>query len=122
MTAQAFRPMAERSIRALCAVTPDEQDTAALAAERAGASYVAFGGFFPSVVRPGAVRAPLQLLWEAKKSVAVPVVAIDRITTENAPQLIAVGAGSIGVISALFDPSKVQAAARQLARPFPPER
>lgn len=84
----------------------------ALAAVKAGASYVAFGGFFPSKVKPGAgPRTPLGLLTEAKRELQVPVVAIGGITLENAPQLIEAGADSVAVISALFEAGDIRLAA-----------
>jgi thiamine-phosphate pyrophosphorylase len=90
----------------------------ALEAERLGADYVAFGSFFPSSVKPGAVRAPLVLLWDAKRRLSVPVVAIGGITLENAPELIAAGADSVAVISALFDADDVGIAARRFSALF----
>lgn len=94
---------------------------AALAAEQAGATYVAFGSFFPSTVKPAAVPASLQILRDAKVSLAVPVAAIGGITTANAQQLIAAGADCVAVISALFAAGDVEAAARQFAALFPQE-
>jgi thiamine-phosphate pyrophosphorylase len=91
----------------------------ALAAQRAGANYVAFGSFFPSTVKPGAMRAPLELLSEAKRTLSVPVVAIGGITLENASQLVAAGADAVAVISALFAAPDVSAAARGFGRFFP---
>lgn len=90
----------------------------ALAAQQAGADYVAFGSFFPSNVKPDAVRAPLSLLTEAKQRLTVPVVAIGGITPDNAPQLIAAGADAVAVISALFGAPDVLAAARRFAGLF----
>jgi thiamine-phosphate pyrophosphorylase len=91
----------------------------ALAATEAGATYVAFGGFFPSKVKPGAARTPIKLLGEAKRRLKVPVVAIGGITPENAPQLIAAGADSVAVISALFGASDVKLAAQRFGGLFP---
>lgn len=91
----------------------------ALDAERAGADYVAFGSFFPSVSKPGAAPAPLAVLREAKRRLSVPVVAIGGITLDNAPQLIAAGADSVAVISALFGATDVRAAARRFVALFP---
>lgn len=91
----------------------------ALDAQRSGADYVAFGGFFPSTVKPGAVRAPLTLLQDAKQSLSVPVVAIGGITLANAPQLLAAGADSVAVISALFGAPDVRTAARGFTTLFP---
>jgi len=91
----------------------------ALDAQAAGVDYVAFGGFFPSTVKPGAVRAPLGLLTEAKQRLRVPVVAIGGITLDHAPRLIAAGADGVAVISALFGAPDVRAAARNFAALFP---
>jgi len=85
----------------------------ALKAEREGADYVAFGSFFASGVKPGAAHAPLGLLREAQRSVAVPIVAIGGITLANAPQLITAGADSVAVLSALFAAADVKLAAQQ---------
>lgn len=84
----------------------------AQAAVAAGADHIAFGSFFPSTVKPGAVRPPLDLLTRAKARFRVPVVAIGGITLDNAPQLIAAGADAIAVISAVFSAPDVEKAAR----------
>jgi len=85
-------------------------------AERAiaeGADHIAFGSFFVSSVKPGAVRSPLSLLTDAKRRFGVPVVAIGGITPANAPQLIAAGADSVAVISALFGADDITRAAQE---------
>jgi thiamine-phosphate pyrophosphorylase len=79
---------------------------------------VAFGSFFASRVKPGAVRAPLDLLTRAKAALTVPVVAIGGIAPENAAQLARAGADAIAVISALFDAPDVTAAAQKLIASF----
>ena len=81
-------------------------------AEARGADYVAFGSFFLSSVKPSAVRAPLDLLREAKRTLDVPVVAIGGITIDNAPALIDAGADGVAVITALFGATDTAAAAR----------
>jgi thiamine-phosphate pyrophosphorylase len=48
----------------------------------------------------------------------VPVVAIGGITPDNAPQLIAAGADSVAVISALFDADDVTMTARRFSALF----
>lgn len=90
----------------------------ALDAEREGADYVAFGSFFPSGVKPGAVRAPLELLRAAKHRLSVPVVAIGGITADNAAQLTAAGADAVAVISAVFGADDIAAAARRFGDLF----
>jgi thiamine-phosphate pyrophosphorylase len=89
-----------------------------LDAERTGATYVAFGSFFPSSVKPNATRASVELLREAKRRLSVPVVAIGGITQANAAELIAAGADSLAVISALFAAPDVTRAARQFRHLF----
>ena len=90
----------------------------ALEAERLGADYAAFGSFFPSSVKPDAVRAPLAMLRDAKRRLSVPVVAIGGITLDNAPQLIAAGADGVAVISALFGANDVKLAAQRFSALF----
>jgi thiamine-phosphate pyrophosphorylase len=94
----------------------------ALNAQAGGADYVAFGSFFASSVKPGAVVAPLDLLQGAKRALHVPVFAIGGITLANAGQLIAAGADAVAVITALFSAADVEAAARQFAALFPRPR
>ena len=95
----------------------DSLDRAA-AAVREGADYIAFGSFFPSTVKPDAVRATPALLTVAKARWNVPVVAIGGITAARAAPLIAAGADALAVISAVFAAPDVGAAARELAACF----
>lgn len=74
----------------------------------AGADYIAFGSVFPSVSKPQATRAPLDVLTEAKRRFKVPVVAIGGITVKNAPQVLAAGADMLAVLSDLFDAMDIQ--------------
>ncbi len=78
-----------------------------------GADHIAFGSFFVSTVKPGAVRSTPTILTEAKRKFGVPVVALGGITPENAPTLISAGADSVAVITALFGAPDITAAARQ---------
>jgi thiamine-phosphate pyrophosphorylase len=90
----------------------------AIAAIEAGADYVAFGSFFPSAVKPGAVHASVSLLREAKERLGVPIVAIGGITPDNAAQLISAGADAVAVISALFSAPDVRVAAERFSKLF----
>jgi thiamine-phosphate pyrophosphorylase len=91
----------------------------AQAAIAAGADHIAFGSFFPSTVKPGAVRPPIELLGQAKSRYGVPVVAIGGITLDNAPALIAAGADAIAVISAVFSAPDIEQAAYAFQSLFP---
>lgn len=83
-----------------------------------GADHVAFGGFFRSAVKPGNPQRPLSLLTDAKREFKVPVVAIGGITQATTPQLIAAGADSVAVITALFGAPDVAQAAREFCALF----
>lgn len=93
----------------------------ALAAQAAGADYVAFGSFFPSPTKPAAPRASVDLLHAAAPVIQVPLVAIGGITPANAPQLLDAGADSLAVLSALFDAPDIRAAAHALNQLFETE-
>lgn len=87
----------------------------------AGASYVAFGAFFPSNTKPNARRASLELLREAA-ALGVPRVAIGGLTPDNARPLIEAGADLIAVISGVFDAPDPAAAVRAYASCFEESR
>jgi thiamine-phosphate pyrophosphorylase len=82
---------------------------------RQGADYVAFGSFFASAVKPGAVAASPDLLQQARREIDLPLVAIGGITAQNGAMLLEAGANALAVISAIFDADDIQAAARQFS-------
>jgi thiamine-phosphate pyrophosphorylase len=91
-------------------------------AERAaadGASYLAFGAFFPSSTKPGAPRADPGLL-HASRHLNLARVAIGGITPDNAGIVIAAGAEMIAVISGVFDSPDPAASVRAYRRCFDP--
>jgi thiamine-phosphate pyrophosphorylase len=90
----------------------------AAAAVAAGADYVAFGSFFPSTIKPDAVRVEAALLTAAKVRWNVATVAIGGITPATAPALIAAGADALAVLTALFDAPDVTAAAKAFRDAF----
>lgn len=90
----------------------------AVRAQADGADYVAFGSFFPSRTKPGAVRAGLELLCEAKQKLKIPVVAIGGITPENGAHLLAAGADALAVIEGVFGQVDERAAAERYAQLF----
>lgn len=84
-----------------------------------GASYVAFGAFFPSPTKPGARRASPLLLSEAK-GLGVPVVAIGGISPDNGRPIVEAGADLLAVISGVFDAPDPRAAVQAFAACFAP--
>lgn len=87
----------------------------ALDAEQAGASYVAFGGFFPSRVKKYPVTTPLGIVSQARAALRVPQVVIGGMTAENCAPLVAAGTHMVAAISSVYLADDPQAAARQLA-------
>ena len=83
----------------------------------AGVDYVAFGRFFPSRTKPGAVPADPALLRQAA-GLGLPVVAIGGITPENGRTLIDAGADLLAVVHGVFGQPDVGAAAAAYARLF----
>ncbi len=90
----------------------------ALAAQDAGADYVAFGRFFASATKPSALRAEIALLHQAAHVIHRPIVAIGGITPDNAGQLIDAGADAVAVVGALFDSAEIAVTARRFADLF----
>ena len=86
----------------------------ALAAAQGGADYVAFGSFFPSVTKPGAVRATTALVAAVRPRIDVPIVAIGGITADNAPPLLECGVDLLAVVNAIFGGSDIAGAVRRL--------
>jgi thiamine-phosphate pyrophosphorylase len=90
----------------------------ALAAQAAGADYVAFGRFFPSTSKPLAVPADVALLQGARGIIRVPIAAIGGITPENGGPLVTAGAAMLAVIQGVFGPADVTAACRRFVSLF----
>jgi len=82
----------------------------AMAAQAQGASYVAFGRFFPSTSKPLAAPAQLQTLHQAKSTFTIPIVAIGGILPENGKSLLEAGADLLAVIGGVFDHEPEQSA------------
>jgi thiamine-phosphate pyrophosphorylase len=90
----------------------------ALAAQSAGADYVAMGRFFPSVTKPEASPASLASLQHARTRLTLPIAAIGGITPANAPALLAHGADILAVIHGVFGATDITAAAGEYTRLF----
>ena len=106
---------------AIIGVSCYDQLALAETAQAAGASYVAFGSFFPSPTKPHAVRPPPELLSEARARLRLPLVAIGGITPENGGLLISAGADMLAVVTGVFAQSDITAAARAYSTLFPKE-
>lgn len=91
---------------------------AARDAWQAGASYVAFGGFYPSRVKQYAVTTEAAIVEHAKAEIALPVAVIGGMTAANAAPLVAHGADLVAVISSIYSAGDPQAAAAKFAALF----
>jgi thiamine-phosphate pyrophosphorylase len=88
----------------------------AVEAQRHGASYVAFGRFFPSPTKPNALQTEIELLHRAKQTLEIPVVAIGGITPENGQLLAKSGADFLAVVAGVFATGDPEHAARRYAQ------
>lgn len=87
-------------------------------AHRAGASYVAFGGFYPSRVKKYEVTTPLDIVAHAKQKIPLPNVVIGGMTHENAAPLVKHGADMVAAISSVYMAQDPEAAARAFVNLF----
>lgn len=91
----------------------------ARSAQQAGASYVAFGGFYPSMVKVYPVTTPPEIVAQAKAELSLPVVVIGGMTPVNAAPLVALGADMVAAISSVYqamDPGNEVRRFRELFR------
>jgi thiamine-phosphate diphosphorylase len=106
-----WRRCARRSARTRSSARPATATAAgALDAQTAGASYVAFGGFYPSRVKKYAVTTKPDILDQARETIRVPTVVIGGMTPENAAPLVARGAHMVAAISSVYQAESVAAA------------
>lgn len=90
----------------------------ARSAQDAGASYVAFGGFYPSKVKVYEVSTPPGIVAQAKGQLTVPVVVIGGMTVANARPLVESGADLVAAISSVYLAEDASAAVREFAAMF----
>jgi thiamine-phosphate pyrophosphorylase len=86
----------------------------ALAAEAAGADYVAFGSIFPTGSKAGFVPASIEALRLVRSRIRAPLVAIGGITVERVGAVLDAGADGVAVISAIGLAPDPEAAAAAL--------
>ena len=102
-----------------CSVTTVEQ---AIAAEAAGADYIAVGSIYPTSSKEGAVVVGLKGLSQIKQAVNLPVVAIGGINKDNVAEVLAAGADAVAVLSAILKAGEVGEATRQIIAAFGTEK
>ncbi len=87
-------------------------------AQIADASYVAFGGFYPSRVKKYEVSTPASIVSKAKSELTVPVCVIGGMTPENAKPLVKEGADMVAAISSVYNAADIATAVREFAALF----
>ncbi len=87
-------------------------------AAAAGASYVAFGGFYPSRVKKYEVSTSPSIITDALQSIGVPVCVIGGMTVDNAKPLVELGAHMVAAISSVYAADDHRAAASSFAQLF----
>ena len=94
----------------------------AIRAVHEGASYIAFGRFFPSHTKPGQALASVELLAQARQQIDVPIAAIGGITASNGRPLVDAGASLLAVIHDLWCEADCAPRAQALIDCFNPAR
>ncbi len=94
-----------------CSTTTVDQ---AVTAESEGADYIAVGSIYPTTSKGTAKVIGLDGLRQIRQAVSLPLVAIGGITQDNAAEVIAAGASSVAVISAILQAESPEEAARQI--------
>lgn len=93
----------------------------AIAAEKAGADYVAFGAIFKSPTKgPGHPMQGLKKLREVVQAIQIPVVAIGGINRNNFQNVLEIGVASFAMISALTDAKDIAEATKFFMSFFAP--
>ena len=85
-------------------------------AEAEGADYVAVGSIFPSPTKASATVVGLEGLRQIRQAMSIPVVAIGGINKKNIGEVMAEGADSAAVISAVLTQKDIESATRQLVK------
>ncbi len=88
-------------------------------AAAAGASYIAFGGFYPSRVKTYDVTTPRDMVSRAKRELSLPVCVIGGMTPDNSRPLVEEGADLVAAISSIYQSEFPFEAAAAFARLFP---
>ena len=87
----------------------------ALQAQADGADYVAVGSMYPTPSKSDAQVVGLETLHQSREAIAIPIGAIGGTDAKSASEVMAAGADSIAVISAVLGAEDVEEAARRLA-------
>jgi len=94
----------------------------AIAAEAEGVDYIGVGSIYPTPSKETATVVGLDTLHQVRQAVSLPLVAIGGITRDNAAEVIAAGADSVAVISAVLQAENPEKAAQEITDELKPQR
>jgi len=86
----------------------------AIKAQNEGADYIAVGSIFPTTTKKDATVVGVSRLKQIRQAVSSPLVAIGGINEDNIGEVMAAGADSVAVISAILGKEDVKGAVRRL--------
>ncbi len=96
-------------------VTTEDQ---AITAESEGADYIAVGAIYPTTYKETATVLGIERLRQVRQATSLPLVAIGGINRDNAAEVMAAGANSVAVISAVLEAESPKEATRQIIDSF----
>lgn len=82
------------------------------------ASYIAFGGFYPSLVKKYPVTTPIDIVARAKAVIPLPIVVIGGMTPELAKPLVKEGADMVAAISSVYNAVNPASSVREFVSLF----
>ena len=86
----------------------------AIEASDNGVDYIASGSIFPTTTKKEVTVVGVDMIRELKRKVSTPLVAIGGINSDNIAEVVAAGADSVAVISAIFKWEHIEEAVHQL--------
>ena len=86
------------------------------------ADYIGVGSMYPTPSKETAVVVGPERLRQIRPAISLQLVAIGGITRDNTPEVIAAGADSVAVISAILGAESPDEASRQIADCFEPRK
>lgn len=104
--------------RLIIGVSCYDDPECAVQAQDLGADYVAFGAMYPSDTKPGAGRADIATVREARARIHLPIVAIGGITPRNGAALLRAGVDMLAVVRGVFASPDPAVSAREYCKLF----
>ena len=86
----------------------------AITIESEGADYIAVGSMYPTKYKETATVVGLERLRQVRQAISLPLVAIGGINKDNAAEVMAAGANSVAMISAVLEAEAPEEATRQI--------